>query len=203
MYDCLLPEPVDAIPILLPFNLSIIYPLSIPFSIKTFFCEGLPSSSIFIEPHSLGIVPSSIAVTKLEAIFWPILLQYIEVPLATEVASRPCPHASWKITPPNPLSIITGNLPLGQYFAFTIVFAIRDASLPIASRSNPSINSNPFIAPGLIEPDCISPSLEATELTMILFLTLLSSFQRPSEFAIIICWSWSKCLTVTWDITLS
>ena len=53
----------------------------------------------------------------------PSLLAKTDSPFATELASKPCPQASWKITPPNPLSITTGIFPLGQGPAFNMVTA--------------------------------------------------------------------------------
>ena len=49
------------------------------------------------------------------------ILVNTEFPFATAVASNEWPQASWKITPPNPLSIATGIFPAGQVFACSIV----------------------------------------------------------------------------------
>ena len=94
------------------------------------------------------MVPSSIAVTLSDAIFSPILSVNTDAFFAIAAASRPWPQASWKITPPKPLSIITGILPLGQSFALSIVTAERAASFAISFMLILSKNSIPFIAPG-------------------------------------------------------
>ena len=93
----------------------------------------MPSSSKLSEPHSFCTVPSSTADTTVEAICSPSFPAYTEFPFATEVASSPCPQASWNITPPNLLSSTTGNFPLGADFASSIVTATLDASLAISS----------------------------------------------------------------------
>ena len=78
----------------------------------------------------MGIVPSSIAVILEDAICSPNLPVNTEFPLATDVASNECPHASWNITPPNPLSIATVIFPAGQFLAWSIVCAVFAACLP-------------------------------------------------------------------------
>ena len=90
----------------------------------------MPSSSIFKDPHALGIVPSSIAVTFVDAICFPSIPVNTEFPLATDVASNECPQASWNITPPKPLSIATVILPAGQFLACNIVYACLAADFP-------------------------------------------------------------------------
>ena len=110
--------------------MSIIYDFNIPFSIRTFFLPGVPSSSTLIEPQWFGNVPSSIAVTFEDAICLPKQSENTELPFATDVASNECPQASWNITPPNPLSIAAIILPAGQLRAFNITYAERAASLP-------------------------------------------------------------------------
>ncbi|MNT89033.1 hypothetical protein D3C72_2296910 [compost metagenome] len=58
--------------------------------------------------------PSSTALTAGFAMSWPILSWNTEAFLATDVVSSRWPQASWKITPPKPLSMMTGKVPLGQ-----------------------------------------------------------------------------------------
>ena len=102
---------------------------------------GVPSSSTLLEPHSLGIVPSSMAVTLSEAIFWPSFPQNSELPNATAVASSEWPQASWKITPPKPLPMTTGMRPAGQKSAWsftTAACAALRASASTSTRSNSS-----------------------------------------------------------------
>ena len=164
--------------------MSIIYPFNIPFSISTFFWVLFPSSSIFNDPHAFGIVPSSIAVTLVDAICSPNLFAKTEFPLATAVASKAWPHASWNITPPKPLSIATVIFPAGQFFAWSIVWAIRAASFPWYAGSILSNISIPIHLPGPSNPVWFSSPFEAIALTPNLVLTLLSSIYNPSLFAI-------------------
>ncbi len=63
-----------------------------PFSISTFFCVGMPSSSTFSEPRRLPIVPSSITVHSGLATCWPILPLNADVPLRLKSASSPVAH---------------------------------------------------------------------------------------------------------------
>ena len=84
---------------------------------------GVPSSSTCREPHSPGVTPSSMAVTHLLATCCPSLPQNSLRPKATLVASRLWPHASWKITPPKPLSMTTGITPAGHTGAWSMVTA--------------------------------------------------------------------------------
>ena len=57
------------------------------------------------------MVPSSINVTLSLATFLPRSSENTDKCGATDVASSPCPHASWNITAPNPGAITTGNSP--------------------------------------------------------------------------------------------
>ena len=118
---------------------------------------------MLIEPHSLGIVPSSSAVTMGLAICWPSLPQNSELPSATCVASSEWPQASWKITPPKPLSMMTGITPAGHSSALSMVTAQRAASRAVASGSTYFSNSSkPRIAPGPSKPVWFSTPLLAT-----------------------------------------
>ena len=69
------------------------------------------------------MVPSSTAFTQSAAIFWPSLPQTTELSRPTLVASRECPQASWKMTPPKPFSMTTGMAPAGQGRAWSMVRA--------------------------------------------------------------------------------
>ena len=55
-----------------------------------------------------------------------------ESPLAVAVASRLCPHASWKMTPPQPLAMMTGKRPEGHSFAERRAMATSRAFLATA-----------------------------------------------------------------------
>ena len=78
---------------------------------------------MFSLPHSLGMVPSSMAVTQGAAICCPSLPAKTDVPGATLVASSAWPQASWKMTPPKPPAMTTGISPAAQYGAVSIVAA--------------------------------------------------------------------------------
>src|SRR5438132_5556650 len=54
------------------------------------------------------------AVTMGLATAWPILPVKTVDPLPTKSASSPCPHASWKSTPPNSLPMMTAIWPGGR-----------------------------------------------------------------------------------------
>ena len=72
LYDSLRHAPVGAAFMRRPSNVSVMYDLSTPFSIRTFLVDGSPSSSKHSLPQPCGIVPSSIAVTISDATFCPI-----------------------------------------------------------------------------------------------------------------------------------
>ena len=75
------------------------------------------------------------AVTQGAAICWPSLPQNSLMLLATAVASRLWPQASWKITPPKPLPMTTGITPEGQKGAWSIFTAVLPARRPIRAGS--------------------------------------------------------------------
>ena len=150
---------------------------------STFRLVGVPSSSMLAEPQPLGMVPSSMAVTKGDAICCPSFPANTEAFLATAVASSPCPQASWKITPPKPLSMTTGIFPAGQGFAPSMVMAIRAASLAVSSTLIWSKSSKPTEPPGPRCPLCFSVAEDATASTVKRLRTRLSSAQTPSELA--------------------
>ena len=103
--------------------------------------------------------------------------------LATAVASSPCPQASWKMTPPKPLSMTTGIFPAGQGFAPSMVMAILAASLAVSSTLIWSKSSKPTEPPGPRCPLCFSVAEDATASTVKRLRTRLSSAQTPSELA--------------------
>ena len=98
-----------------------------------------------------------------EAICCPSLPANSELPKATAVASSECPQASWKMTPPKPLSMTAHITPAGQGSACSMVTACFAARRPTSSGSTRlSNNSKPIIAPGLQLPVWLSPPAEAT-----------------------------------------
>ena len=113
-----------------------------PSSISTSRVVGMPSSSMFRLPHSLGRVPSSTAVTMGEAMRWPSLPANSELPKATAAASSEWPQASWKITPPKPPSITTGITPAGQGSACSMVTACWAALRACSATSTRPENSS-------------------------------------------------------------
>ena len=140
---------------------------------------------MFRLPHSPGMVPSSMAVTMGEAIRWPSFPANSELPNATAWASRECPQASWKITPPKPPSITTGITPAGHGSACSMVTArlaaIRACS---ATSTRPSNSSKPIIAPGDALPDWLSPLPSATAEQAMRVYTRRSPVNSPSLLAI-------------------
>src|SRR5579875_988261 len=77
---------------------------------RTLRCAGVPSSSTASAPHSGPMVPSSTRVTSGLATVSPMWWAKTDSSLAMWSASRPCPHASWNSTPPEPLAITTGRV---------------------------------------------------------------------------------------------
>ena len=145
---------------------------------------GVPSSSTFSLPHSFGSVPSSTAVTQGEAICSPSFPQNTLVPKATLVASSPWPHASWKMTPPNPLPMAAGITPDGHTGACSISIAVRAASRPTRAGSTRLSNSSkPISAPGPSKPDWFSVPLPATAWHPRRVYTRRSVTKRPSLLA--------------------
>ena len=61
---------------------------NLPFLISKRFSPGLPSSSISIDPHSVGIVESSTAETTLLATISPSLPEKHDKPRETALASN-------------------------------------------------------------------------------------------------------------------
>ena len=116
---------------------------------------------------------------------------------STAVVSRMCPHASWKITPPNAFPITTGYLPAGAYAAPSMAFAIRAASAPISSGGRSSKNSRPRPAPGLDDPVARSVPSCAMAVQAIRVLSRSSSAHSPSEFAISTRCTMSRYVTST------
>ena len=155
-----------------------------PFSMSTFLLVGVPSSSILRLPQAFCMVPSSTAVTMSEAIFSPSFPANTDAFLATAVASRPWPQASWNITPPKPLSITTVILPEGHSSALSIVTAVFAACFESSLMSILSKSSKPSEPPGLILPLCFSFPSPATASVINLVLTLLSLALSPSLFTI-------------------
>src|SRR5699024_12046559 len=76
LYDSLRLEPVDFSPMRLPFNLSIIYPFKIPFSIITFLRDFSISSSIFCVPLSFVLLLLLMYVTKSVSTFYLAFLAH-------------------------------------------------------------------------------------------------------------------------------
>ena len=103
-----------------------------------FLCASFPSSSIIELPHSFSIVPSSISVTLSEAIFLPKSSENTDTFGATDVASKPCPQASWKITAPKPGAITTGSSPPLKSIASNFSTAVLAASVIFSSTLNSS-----------------------------------------------------------------
>ena len=73
-----------------------------PFSISTFCCVGMPSSSTLSDPRRLPMVPSSITVQRGLATCWPMRPLNAETPLRLKSASRPWPTASCSRIPGHP-----------------------------------------------------------------------------------------------------
>ena len=65
------------------------YPTKIPSSIRTLRFDGVPSSSIVIDPRRSGIVPSSITVTPLEATLSPTKPVKVDVSFRLKSPSNP------------------------------------------------------------------------------------------------------------------
>ena len=131
------------------------------------------------------MVPSSMAVTQSAATFWPNFPQNSLLPTATEVASREWPQASWKITPPKPLSITTGMVPAGHTGAWSMVRACCAASLAMASGLILLLKiSKPCMPPGDTPPVWFSVPLEAMAATFIRVYTRVSAVNSPSLLAI-------------------
>ena len=100
-----------------------------PFSISTFRCVSLPSSSTLSEPRRPPMVPSSTTVQSGLATCWPIRPQNAETPLRLKSASSPCPTASCSSTPGQPGPSTTICSPAGASTASSCTIACRAASL--------------------------------------------------------------------------
>ena len=134
-------------------------------------------------PHSGPMVPSSTSVTSGLATISPTRPVKTETSLAMWSASRPCPHASWKRTPPLPCLITTGRLPDGAGRADSFVrarWAAVRASSSTRSRSN---SSKPTVAPTDSRPVCMPVSPLATHETANRVFTWSSPASTPSLLA--------------------
>ena len=85
-----------------------------PFSIKTFCCVGVPSSSTLSDPRRLPMVPSSITVHSGLATCCPMRPLKAETPLRLKSASSPCPTASCNRMPGHPGPSTTVISPAGR-----------------------------------------------------------------------------------------
>ena len=89
-----------------------------------------------------------------EAIRWPSFPANSEAPKASAWASRLCPQASWKITPPKPPSITTGITPAGQGSAWSIVTACSAAFFASSATATHAIRvytrRSPVYSPSLL-----------------------------------------------------
>ena len=97
---------------------------NIPFSIKTVFSVGVPSSSMFKLPLLLSIVPSSIIVTPSLATFFPTKSWNTEVFFLLKSPSSPCPTASWIKIAGQPGPKTTFISPAGEALLSKFVVAI-------------------------------------------------------------------------------
>ncbi len=104
-------------------------------------------------------------VTSSLATFSPTRRAKTEAFFLTRSASRPCPQASWNSTPPPPLPITTGMVPVGAGRARSLVMARRAALRANSSTSTSSNSSKPIGCPTDSRPVCIPASAFATHET--------------------------------------
>ena len=113
-------------------------------------------------------------------------------------ASRPCPTASWKSTPPQPLLTITGIGPAGAGIASSILIAPFAVSRPSSSGVNASYSSRPVCPPRARRPIWRTPPRSAVTATVNWTIRRSSSARMPSELAITTRWTMSEKRVVTW-----
>ena len=118
-----------------------------PSSINSFLPEGVPSSSIVMEPRRSGIVPSSKTVTPLDATRSPIRPENALEPLRLKSPSSPCPTASCSKMPGQPGPSTTSMTPAGAGTASRLTKAILNASRALGCQSCGAINPSSGMRP--------------------------------------------------------
>ena len=159
--DSALAPPFGFIPSLCAVSLLRIKFFKTPFSIKIFFVPFTPSSSYGNEPKPFSIAGSSYIVTSSDATFSPIFFSRIDSPETTESPSAACPIASCAKTPARSGSVITGNLPEGDFSAERILTADFAAFTPFSKGLLLSKISKPDVPPTLVLYPTIFPSFFA------------------------------------------
>ena len=157
-----------------------------------------------MDPLLFSIVPSSITVTPSAVTFSPILPEKIDVPFLLKSPSKPCPTASWSITPGQPGPNITGISPAGVGIDSRLVLAILSASFTCPFHLSELIHSSYFPLPPQPElPVSRLPFFSTTSDTFNLTKGLMSAVLSPSALSIWMAWWDAETEAETWTTLVS